>query len=156
MNIKISQNIILKSSLEKTYEFIVSGQLASTFLGYGKIPGIEKIDFENGSYDIPGSKAIVYNTDKTTHFERILNVEPLKLIEIEMFGHQGAIAKIIKKNREVVEIQSIDKNITKLTQTFIFELKSPVYAPVVLLISKTSFKKAMQVQQKEIQSRLSE
>lgn len=155
MEIRTTQSIILQNSLTETYDFIVSGQLASTFLGYGNIPGIKRIDFTKGSYDIEGSEAIVYNTDGSIHNERILTVKHLKEIELEAFGGQGVSAKLLKRTREVVKVMEIDEKTTELTQTFIFELKSPLYAPLIWFASKTNFKKAMDIQQAEIQSRLS-
>ena len=142
MRVEVTESVPVTASAEQVFDFVASEQGFLSFSGYGPIPGLKQVVFEQGSYQRVGSESRVTNTDGSTHRERILACDRPRQFRVLIYGLSPPFGKLVRQIEERWSVTSEPRG-CRLSRTFAFELRSPLLWPLSLLLVQVLFRGAM-------------
>ncbi len=151
--VKIQETFELPLELDDAYAFLISPPAYQTFIGWGPIPGILRLDWHEGNSSIVGSTATVNNTDGSTHRETVTVADAPTRYAIRIDQFSSVFNKLVNFATEEWTLSAAGSS-TRVERCFTFTLKSAVLKPVGLIIGRF-FRKAVRVNHKEMVLHLS-
>lgn len=120
---------------DDAYDFLVSPAAFETFTGWGPIPGIDRLEWQHGGCSQEGSVATVYNTDGSTHRERVVLAARGERYEIAIDEFSSAFRFLVSGARETWVLEPNAAG-TLGHREFVFQLRSAAGYPIGLLVAK--------------------
>jgi len=142
MRVAIHERALMPAPPEPVFDRIASEQGFLMFEGFGPIPGLARIVFEQGGYRETGSEARVTNTDGSTHREQITTCEPPHRYAVQIHSLSSAFRLLVSRIDESWELTSKGDG-TEVRRTFAFTLRSPLFWPASLLLAQVLFRAAI-------------
>lgn len=147
-NVKIEESFELPLQLDDAYAFLISPPAYQTFIGWGPIPGIERLDWQKGDSSQVGSCATVHNTDGSTHRETVMVASTPTRYAIRIDEFSSIFNKLVTHATEDWTLSASGES-TRVDRCFTFTLRSPMLKPVGLIIGGF-FRKAVKVNHEQM------
>lgn len=149
----IDETFELPLGIDDAYAFLISPPAYQTFIGWGPIPGIERLEWQQGDSSKVGSFATVHNKDGSTHRETVVVADAPTAYAIEIDRFSSIFDKLVKNASERWSLSAAG-DATRVERSFSFTLRSPVMKPIGLIIGRF-FRKAVKVNHAEMLRHLS-
>ena len=146
--VTIEETFELPLPLDDAYAFLISPPAYQTFIGWGPIPGILRLDWEEGDSSVVGACARVHNTDGSTHRETVTVADPPTRYAIRIDEFSSIFDKLVDHATEDWTLSSTGST-TRVERCFSFTLRSAMLKPVGLVIGGF-FRKAVKVNHTEM------
>lgn len=136
--VTIVESVTLPIEPGETYDFFTSPEAYRMFTGFGPIPGIREVVWEQGEAAALGSIGRVHNTDGSTHRERVTQAERGRAYDLAIDEISSAFRHMVARIEEHTRFEpaNADGSHTRITRTFRFHARSVAFLPVLQLISK--------------------
>lgn len=141
-DIVIDEEVVLRARPEDVWDFFFSPEGTVLFAGYGPIPGIERIEWLDGSESVVGSRARAHNTDGSTHHELVVRTARPLEYEIAIDGFSSIFRFLVKQVREILRFEP-EGGGTRIVRRFVFTPTSPLAVPIALVV-RGFFRRAVQ------------
>jgi uncharacterized protein YndB with AHSA1/START domain len=156
MKIKTKASIHINAPQEKVWEYITNAEnFPKYFLGWGPIPGVEKIEIISDETTITeGMKQRVATTDGRVAEEQFLSVRKPEYFDYEVLsGFDFPFNFFVRKGGASWIILPDDTGNT-VTWNYYFDLTSSLISPIGALLVKFFFKHAMAAALKRVKEQL--
>lgn len=131
--ITIAETVELPLGPEPAFDFLLSPKAFELFTGWGPIPGVLRLDWEQGSSAEEGSVGRVHNSDGSTHRERVLEVARPRRYVVAIDEFSSAFRLLTEGATESWELTPTEAG-TRIDRRFVFRLRSPLLLPAGWLI----------------------
>ena len=145
--ITIHEVVTLPLDGQATYDMLTSPPGYETFIGWGPIPAIVRLEWHRGDSRTPGSVATVHSADGSTHTETVVVAEPPGRYAVAISDFSSAFRLLTEGATERWEMSEALEG-TRIERTFEFRLRSPLLWPIGRLLG-AAFRKAVRVNHAE-------
>ncbi len=152
MRVEVREAVTVAADAATLFDFLASEAGFLSFPGYGPIPGLARVEFERGSYTVVGSESRVTNTDGSTHRERIVECVRPERFAVQIFELSGPFGWLVREIDERWQVSPSGAG-SRLTRTFAFALRSPLYWPLSVPLAQGLFRAAMRRHHRAIAAR---
>lgn len=139
----IREKVLLPVPPAEAFDFLVSAEAVPLFDGYGPVPGIERLVWEQGQSDVVGSEGVVHSRDGSTHRERVLVSDRPHLYVIKIWGFSSPFRFLTNDARESWALEPNTQG-TSAVREFSFTLRSPLLYPLARVVA-AAFRRALKV-----------
>lgn len=104
------------------------------FQGYAFLPGIQRAEFEVRTPQVVGSRIRVFNADRSSHVEEIVDWQPGRRLTLHMKEFSPPVSRLATRFDEDWEFEPLGAG-TKVTRAFQLHARSAFSWPALWLIS---------------------
>ncbi len=135
VKITVREHVVLPLEPEAAYDFFITPEAYRLFTGWGPIPGIREVVWESGEAASLGAYGRVHNSDGSTHREHVVRADRGEVYVLKIDQISSAFRHLVRGIEEEARFTAVG-SATKLTRTFVFDGRSPIYWPVLRATSQ--------------------
>jgi hypothetical protein len=155
MQLKFTITRLFQVPARRVFDFTNDDNNFTCFTGYGPIPGITRARYETPGPPRLGAIRRIEKTDGTEHREEITVFEAPVRHTSRITGLTPPFSWLVREAADDWRFRAEGSALTVVERTFVFELTTPLVAPIAWLILHLFMKEAIRRDMTAIDDRLS-